>query len=152
MVWNPLFLDPSDGVFGRFDLAALCGCRTFEEVPLFVCLYKQLVLFECQPAGKANVKVWQPQDRGLLGWTNQTHQWMDPIITMTNQGSNPLPNLVQLVPMGGYRSSGIDTQSQIAQKYASSHSMVFPVPTLSMPDVFLSMYPFPCPFCSTQGF
>ena len=23
-----LFLDPSDGVFGRFDLAALCGCRT----------------------------------------------------------------------------------------------------------------------------
>ena len=22
MVWNPLFLDPSDGVFGRFDLAA----------------------------------------------------------------------------------------------------------------------------------
>ena len=28
MVWIPLFLDPSDGVFGRFDLAALCGCRT----------------------------------------------------------------------------------------------------------------------------
>ena len=25
---DPLFLDPSDGVFGRFDLAALCGCRT----------------------------------------------------------------------------------------------------------------------------
>ena len=30
----PLFLDPSDGVFGRFDLAALCGCRT-----LNVCLF-----------------------------------------------------------------------------------------------------------------
>ena len=28
MVWIPLFLDPSDGAFGRFDLAALCGCRT----------------------------------------------------------------------------------------------------------------------------
>ena len=28
VVWIPLFLDPSDGVFGRFDLAALCGCRT----------------------------------------------------------------------------------------------------------------------------
>ena len=23
-----LVLDPSDGVFGRFDLAALCGCHT----------------------------------------------------------------------------------------------------------------------------
>ena len=23
-----LCLDPSDGVFGRFDLAALCGCHT----------------------------------------------------------------------------------------------------------------------------
>ena len=34
-VWHPLFLDPSDGVFGRFDLAALCGCRTFNF--LFVC-------------------------------------------------------------------------------------------------------------------
>ena len=31
------FLDPSDGVFGRFDLAALCGCRTLNFC-LFVCL------------------------------------------------------------------------------------------------------------------
>ena len=23
-----IVLDPSDGVFGRFDLAALCGCHT----------------------------------------------------------------------------------------------------------------------------
>jgi len=59
--------------------------------------------------------------------------------TMTNQGSNPVPNLVQLVPIGGYRSSGIDTQSQTAQKYSISHSMIFPVPTLSMPRVFLSL-------------
>ena len=29
-----LLLDPSDGVFGRFDLAALCGCLT-----LTVCLF-----------------------------------------------------------------------------------------------------------------
>ena len=32
-----LFLDPSDGVFGRFDLAALCGCRTLNFC--FVCLF-----------------------------------------------------------------------------------------------------------------
>ena len=31
VVWIPLFLDPSDGVFGRFDLAALCGCRTLNK-------------------------------------------------------------------------------------------------------------------------
>ena len=37
---SPLFLDPSDGVFGRFDLAAFCGCRT-----LYFCLF---VLFEVQ--------------------------------------------------------------------------------------------------------
>ena len=36
VVWIPLFLDPSDGVFGRFDLAALCGCRTLNFC-LFVC-------------------------------------------------------------------------------------------------------------------
>ena len=34
VVWNPLLLDPSDGVLGRFDLAALCGCHT-----LNVCLF-----------------------------------------------------------------------------------------------------------------
>ena len=28
VVWKPLCLDPSDGVFGCFDLAALCGCHT----------------------------------------------------------------------------------------------------------------------------
>ena len=28
VIWKPLCLDPSDGVFGRFDLAALCGCHT----------------------------------------------------------------------------------------------------------------------------
>ena len=38
VVWIPLFLDPSDGAFGRFDLAALCGCRT-----LNFCLF---VLFD----------------------------------------------------------------------------------------------------------
>ena len=36
VVWIPLFLDPSDGAFGRFDLAALCGCRTLNFV-CFVC-------------------------------------------------------------------------------------------------------------------
>ena len=34
VVWIPLFLDPSAGAFGRFDLAALCGCRTLN----FFCL------------------------------------------------------------------------------------------------------------------
>ena len=28
VVWKPLCLDPPDGVFGRFDLAALRGCHT----------------------------------------------------------------------------------------------------------------------------
>ena len=37
VVWIPLFSDPSDGAFGRFDLAALCGCRTL-NLCLFVCL------------------------------------------------------------------------------------------------------------------
>ena len=39
VVWIPLFLDPSDGAFGRFDLAALCGCRTLNF--LFVCSPEQ---------------------------------------------------------------------------------------------------------------
>ena len=39
VVWIPLFLDPSDGAFGRFDLAALCGCRTLNF--LFVCLCRR---------------------------------------------------------------------------------------------------------------
>ena len=38
VVWIPLFLDPSDGAFGRFDLAALCGCRTLNFC-LFVCYF-----------------------------------------------------------------------------------------------------------------
>ena len=40
VVWIPLFLDPSDGAFGRFDLAALCGCRT-----LNFCLFVYSLLF-----------------------------------------------------------------------------------------------------------
>ena len=44
MVWIPLFLDPSDGVFGRFDLAALCGCRT-----LNFCLFVTRTLRACLP-------------------------------------------------------------------------------------------------------
>ena len=45
VVWIPLFLDPSDGAFGRFDLAALCGCRT-----LNFCLFVYIA------SGKAVVK------------------------------------------------------------------------------------------------
>ena len=41
VVWIPLFLDPSDGVFGRFDLAALCSCRTLNFC-LFVSLFLKL--------------------------------------------------------------------------------------------------------------
>jgi hypothetical protein len=39
-VWvvAPSVLVPSNGVFGRFDLVALCGCHTF-NVCLFVCLF-----------------------------------------------------------------------------------------------------------------
>ena len=51
----PLFLDPSDGVFGRFDLAALCGCRT-----LTFCLF---VL--------------------LLGWWSGSHWvWIHPMVCL----------------------------------------------------------------------
>ena len=38
VVWDPLCLDPSDGVFGRFDLGALCGCHI-----LHVCLFYLVV-------------------------------------------------------------------------------------------------------------
>jgi hypothetical protein len=34
----PSVLVRSDGVFGRFDLVALCGCHTL-NVCLFVCLF-----------------------------------------------------------------------------------------------------------------
>jgi hypothetical protein len=37
----PSVLDPSDGVFGRFDLVALCGCHTL-NVCLFVCIQEVL--------------------------------------------------------------------------------------------------------------
>ena len=40
MVWTPLFLDPSDGVFGRFDLAALAVAAPL----FFVCLFTGIVL------------------------------------------------------------------------------------------------------------
>jgi hypothetical protein len=38
----PSVLNPSDGVFGRFDLVALCGCHTL-NVCLFVCLSLSLL-------------------------------------------------------------------------------------------------------------
>ena len=56
VVWKPLCLDPSDGVFGRFDLAALGGCHTLN----FCC---------CLRCGNR---------QGLLGRTDQTHHRMDP--------------------------------------------------------------------------
>ena len=54
VVWNPLFLDPSDGVFGRFDLAALCGCHT-----LGVCY----VMFCCRSSLR---KCWVASKHGNL--------------------------------------------------------------------------------------
>ena len=38
VVWTPLFLDPSDGVFGRFDLAALLRFAAATPTFLFFCL------------------------------------------------------------------------------------------------------------------
>ena len=43
VVWIPLFLDPSDGAFGRFDFAALCGCRTLNFCFVFFCFRAFLV-------------------------------------------------------------------------------------------------------------
>jgi hypothetical protein len=41
----PFVLVPSNGVFGRFDLAALCGCHTL-NVCLFVCFEAALKISE----------------------------------------------------------------------------------------------------------
>jgi hypothetical protein len=44
----PSILVPSDGVFGRFDLVALCGCHTL-NVCLFVCMPWQIIhKYPCQ--------------------------------------------------------------------------------------------------------
>ena len=48
LVWTPLFLNPSDGVFGRFDLAALLRLRHLQLS--FVCL----VACWCQDRGSWN--------------------------------------------------------------------------------------------------
>ena len=38
VVWKPLCLNPSDGVFGRFDLAALCGRHTLNVCCCCCCI------------------------------------------------------------------------------------------------------------------
>ena len=38
-------LDPSDGVFGRFDLAALCGCHTLNVC----CCYRRFEAPDLHP-------------------------------------------------------------------------------------------------------
>ena len=64
VVWIPLFLDPSDGAFGRFDLAALCGCRTLNfffcdmaspTVVTQVCWELNMQAFCCQSADLVEV-------------------------------------------------------------------------------------------------
>ena len=51
-----VFLDPSDGVFGRFDLAALCGCRTL-NVCLFVCSQEGGILGSREGLGRGEGRV-----------------------------------------------------------------------------------------------
>ena len=53
----PLFLDPSDGVFGRFDLAALCGCHT-----LNICyvMLSKVVWSEPRVSSEEDMKVGHP--------------------------------------------------------------------------------------------
>ena len=58
VVWIPLFLDPSDGAFGRFDLAALCGCRTLNFC-LFVLLFAVSVV-GCLLGYSSCLVVWIP--------------------------------------------------------------------------------------------
>ena len=53
VVWIPLFLDPSDGAFGRFDLAALCGCRT-----LNFCLFVILMFGHCIQLAGSLFQCW----------------------------------------------------------------------------------------------
>ena len=64
VVWIPLFLDPSAGAFGRFDLAALCGCRT-----LNFCLFVCLLLMEHYVHVQEEDMGIQKQDRKLVAST-----------------------------------------------------------------------------------
>ena len=52
VVWSPLCLDPSDGVLGRFDLAALSGCHTLNVVWFVlshvICSSRQCVADPCR--------------------------------------------------------------------------------------------------------
>ena len=65
VVWIPLFLDPSDGAFGRFDLAALCGCRTLN----FVCFF--VFIGDATPATALQIK------QRLCGTTPTNHNRPD---------------------------------------------------------------------------
>ena len=60
MVWKPLCLDPSDGVFGRSDLAALCGCHTLNVCGCCCCLVRRdsLYLQDCLRGGHLSSAAW----------------------------------------------------------------------------------------------
>ena len=47
VVWKPLCLDPSDGVFGRFDLAALGGCHTLNVCYVMLCYTATFCWHKC---------------------------------------------------------------------------------------------------------
>ena len=66
VVWIPLFLDPSDGAFGRFDLAALCGCRTLNF--FFVCLYRRFEASDLLPYATRETL----EELGLVGYQIDT--------------------------------------------------------------------------------
>jgi len=53
VVWNPLSWDPSDGVFGRFDLAA--PLRLPHLICVFVCLTKSVAIERLACTGKVSV-------------------------------------------------------------------------------------------------
>ena len=68
VVWHPLFLDPSDGVFGRFDLAALCGCRTFNFCLFVCCLFLSILRVALkQPTSFVNCVACRPCSQSRHG-------------------------------------------------------------------------------------
>ena len=88
VVWIPLFLDPSDGVFGRFDLAALCGCRT-----LNFCLFVTHNLWsgaQIDPLHEHNPK--QAHQAAACGSTEQLLPAEDPfqkVVAELLKGASP---------------------------------------------------------------
>ena len=77
VVWIPLFLDPSDGVFGRFDLAALCGCRTLNFC-LFVYQLPNGPVKAGRRWGQRHPQGANLGSNGIHNFMSKLKQWLPP--------------------------------------------------------------------------